>query len=119
VDGGAARTASSAVAPSAEAAVDDTKKQDAGQITVTLKRVPKNARFWLDGRRLDPPFQVEKDYKQHCIEARAPGYDRYIKCFFAGRDRTLKLYMKRRGSGRRTGGNRPRPMSIYDSPYGN
>jgi serine/threonine-protein kinase len=87
-------------------------EEDPNTISVTLKRVPRGARFWLDGKRTKPPFTVKKDYKQHCIEARAPGYKRYIKCFFAGRDRTITLHMRRASSG-----SRPRPMSIYDSPY--
>lgn len=85
-------------------------------ILVTLKRVPDHARLWLGGKRIKSPFRIKKDHKQHCIEARAAGFRRYMKCFFANRDRTITFYMKRKRTRGRT--SRKGPRSIYDSPYG-
>lgn len=86
---------------------------DNDTIGVTLERVPSKARIWLDGKPVEMPIRVKRENKQRCLYFKAPGYKPYTRCFFAHRDRTLKLYMKQKSAGEEKS-----PKSIYDSPYG-
>ena len=86
---------------------------DNDTIGVTLERVPAKARIWLDGKPVEMPIRVRRENKQRCLYFKAPGYKPYTRCFFAHRDRKLKLYMKKKSAR----GDKS-PKSIYDSPYG-
>ncbi|MCD6496815.1 MAG: serine/threonine protein kinase [Deltaproteobacteria bacterium] len=82
-------------------------RPDKNHILITLQKLPAKHRIWLDGRPVKNPIMVQKDHREHCVQVKVPGFPRYLKCFFAYRDRSFRVWLRRK----------PRPRSIYDSPY--